>query len=76
LVALAVVVYRFAIALAAPVWLARSASAAKQRLAVAVPLAGALLGQVGLKTFNLASQANQAGYQLNALDFAATIWAS
>ncbi len=73
-VAVAVVVYRFAVALVAPVWLARSASTAKQRRAVAIPLAVALLMQMGLNVFSVASQSAQGGYPVGALDFVAALW--
>ncbi len=66
--------YQFTLALATPLWLARSDSSAKRWRAAAIPLAAALSVQMGVRAFNLVGQAYQAEYQLNALDVVSTIW--
>jgi putative effector of murein hydrolase len=72
-VAVVVVAYRFAIALAAPLGLARSASLRKQRLAVAIPIALAILAQIGLDVSQLVLWAQQYGYQLFAYNLSEII---
>jgi hypothetical protein len=68
LVAVVVVAYRFAIALAAPLGLARSASLRKQRLAVAIPIALVLLAQIGLDVSQAVLSAQLYGYPVKVLN--------
>jgi hypothetical protein len=73
LVSLAVLVYRFLVALVAPVWLVRAASIPGRQRAAAIPVAMAIISQIFLNiivTLAVAARYNQP----DLLDFALTIW--
>ena len=72
LVSLAVLLYRFVVALAAPLWLVRTASTPGRRRAIAIPVAVTILGQITLSMIDLL--ANAYIYGPTPLDFAMSIW--
>ena len=74
LVSMALLVYRFVVALVAPVWLVRAASVAKRQRAAAIPVAIAILTHISLNLIAYVAMANLTGYQPNALNFAMSIW--
>ena len=75
LVSLAVLVYRFLVALVAPVWLVRAASIPGRQRAAAIPVAMAIISQIFLNIIvTLAVAARHIFYQPDLLDFALTIW--
>lgn len=74
LVSLAVVIYRFVVALIAPVWLVREASIPGRQRAAAIPVAIAIISQLALNIVDFAAAASQYNYQLSPLDFALNIW--
>ena len=74
LVSTAVLVYRFVVALVAPVWLVRAASAPKRQRAAAIPVAVAIICQISLNVIVYLAWASQYGSQTSLLDLAATIW--
>jgi hypothetical protein len=68
----AVLIYRFVVALVAPVWLARAASVPGRQRAAAIPVAVAILCHLSLNfVVNLASQY---AYQMSFLDLALSVW--
>ena len=70
----ALLIYRFVVALLAPVWLVRAASIAKRQRAAAIPIAVALLTQVVLHIITFVASANLTGYQPVPADFMRVIW--
>ena len=73
-VVLAVLIYRFVVALVAPIWLVREASSQGRQRAAAVPVALAILCQMILNIVINVLLINQYAYQINWLDFALGIW--
>jgi hypothetical protein len=73
-VSLVVLLYRFVVALFAPVWLVRAASIPKRQRAAAIPVAIAILSEIFLKIIGFLALTNQNGYQFSPLDLALTIW--
>jgi hypothetical protein len=75
LVSLAVLVYRFLVALVAPVWLVRAASLRGRQRAAAIPVAIAIISQIILSIIvTLAIAARHIFHQPDLLDLALTIW--
>jgi hypothetical protein len=74
LVILAVLVYRFVVALVAPIWLVRTASVPGRQRAAAVPVAIAIICQISLNIIVYLAWAVQSDYQLSLLHFAFPIW--
>jgi hypothetical protein len=75
LISLAVLAYRFLVALVAPVWLVRAASLPGRQRAVAIPVVMAIISQIFLNIIvTLAVAARHIFYQPNLLDLASTIW--
>jgi hypothetical protein len=73
-VSLAVLIYRFVVALIAPVWLVRAASIAKRQRAAAIPIAIAIITHVSLNLIGVLTMANRNSIQLGPLDLVLTIW--
>lgn len=61
----AVLIYRFVVALLAPVWLARASSMSRQQHAVVIPVSVALLCHIALRVINELALINQYGYQVD-----------
>jgi hypothetical protein len=74
LVSLAILVYRFIVALVAPLWLVRAASISGRRRAAAIPVAMAILCHISLNLIVALAWASQSGFQTNMLDLASIIW--
>jgi len=74
LVTLAVLVYRFVVALVAPIWLVRAASVPRRQRAAAIPVAIAIISQISLNVLVYLAWAVQSGYQLSLLDFTFPLW--
>ena len=74
LVTLAVLVYRFVVALVAPIWLVRAASVPRRQRAAAIPVAIAIICQISLNVIVYLAWAVQSGYQLSLLDFTFPLW--
>lgn len=74
LVSTAVLVYRFIVALVAPVWLVRAASTIKRQRAAAIPIAVAILTHIALNVIAFIASAEINSYQPTLLDFAMIIW--
>ena len=75
LISLAVLAYRFLVALIAPVWLVRAASIPGRQRAAAIPVAMAIISQIFLNIIvTLAVAARHIFYRPDLLDFALTIW--
>ena len=72
-VVLVVLIYRFVVALVAPIWLVREASIRGRQRAAAVPVALAILCQPILIVIDV-FLINQYAYQINWLDFALGVW--
>jgi len=70
LVSLAVLFYRFIVALLAPVWLARSASVGGRRRALAIPMLLAAASQIALSGLVYMAFVGQYGQQMGPTDFA------
>jgi hypothetical protein len=74
LVGTALLIYRFVVALVAPVWLVRAASVPKRQRAAAIPVAIAILTHISLNLVAYVAMANVTGYQPSVLNFVMIIW--
>jgi hypothetical protein len=74
LVSSALLVYRFVVALVAPIWLVRAASISKRQRAAAIPVAVALLTHIVLKLLAFLASTTGTGYRPTPFDFAVIIW--
>jgi len=74
LVTLAVLIYRFVVALVAPVWLVRAASVPGRQRAAAIPVAIAIICQISLNIIVYLARAGLYNIPLNMLDFAFPLW--
>jgi hypothetical protein len=74
LVSVVVLVYRFLVALLAPVWLVRVASAPARQHAAILPVAIAIACQVFLTLTASLEWASQTGYPITAFDMARDLW--
>lgn len=74
LIGTAVLVYRFLVALVAPIWLVRAASAPDQQRAIVIPVALAIVSQIALNIIVTQAYATHVFYQPDLLDLALTIW--
>ena len=74
LVSVAVLVYRFVVALIAPVWLVRAASLQGRQRAAAIPVATAIVCHISLTLVVSLAWASQVGYPTNLLDLVLEIW--
>jgi hypothetical protein len=74
LVSVVVLVYRFLVALVAPVWLVRAASAPGRRQAAVFPVVIAVACQISFTLGVSLEWASQTGYPITALDLALDIW--
>ena len=70
LVSIAVLIYRFVVALLAPVWLVRAASMPKRQRAAVLPVAIAILTHISLNLIAFVAGAKISSYQPSLLDFA------
>jgi hypothetical protein len=73
-VTLAVLVYRFVVALVAPIWLVRAASVPRRQRAAAIPVAIAIICQISLNVIVSLVWEGQSAFQLSPLDFVLPIW--
>jgi hypothetical protein len=73
LVGIVLFVYRFVVALVAPVWLVRAASLASRQRAAAIPVAIAIICHISPNVIVSPAWGNATGYQ-TLLDLAAVIW--
>ncbi len=73
-ISLAVLLYRFVVALVAPVWLVRSASVPGRQRAAIIPVAIAILCHVFLNIVVYLAWAKQFASSSNGLNFALNIW--
>jgi len=73
LVSVTVLVYRFVVALVAPVWLVRAASIQGRQHAAAIPVAIAIICQISLNIIVFLVWENQYGFQINLLNFVLAI---
>jgi hypothetical protein len=74
LVTLAVLVYRFVVALVAPIWLVRAASVPGRQRAAAIPVAIAIVCQISLNIIGYLAWASQSIFLSSPLNFAFLIW--
>ena len=74
LVTLAVLVYRFVVALVAPIWLVRAASIPGRQRAAAIPVATAIICQISLNVIVYQAGVSHSFFQPSPLDFALSIW--
>lgn len=74
LVSTSLLIYRFVVALVAPVWLVRAASMQKRKRAAAIPVAIAILTHIALNLIAFVTSTNLTGYQPRPLDFAMIVW--
>ena len=74
LVTLAVLVYRFVVALVAPIWLMRAASIPRRQRAAAIPVAIAIICQISLNVIVSLIWAGQSNYQPSLLNFVMPLW--
>ena len=74
LVSLAVLLYRFVVALVAPVWLVRAASNPERQRAAAIPVAIAIISQICFTFIAYLGIAAQNSFQPTPLDFALIVW--
>lgn len=74
LVGLAVLTYRFVVALVAPTWLVRAASLPSRQRAAAIPVAIAILCHLILSLIVALAWAGQSGYPISLLDLTMTVW--
>lgn len=74
MVSIALLVYRFVVALVAPVWLVRAASVPKRQRAAAIPVAIAILTHISLNLIAYVAMTGETGYHPSVLDFAMMIW--
>ncbi len=73
-VSLAVLIYRFVVALVAPVWLVRAASIPGRQRAAALPVAAAILCHISLNLIYSLAWASQSMYTITLLDLAMNVW--
>jgi hypothetical protein len=73
-VSLAVLIYRFVVALIAPIWLVRAASIPGRQRAAAIPVATALLCHVSLNFIGSMAWAGQIGYPANLPELILNSW--
>jgi hypothetical protein len=74
LVSTALLIYRFVVALIAPIWLVRAASRPRRQRAAAIPVAIAIVTQIALNLIAYTAMTNLTGYQPGLLNFAISIW--
>jgi len=74
LVTLAVLIYRFVVALVAPIWLTRAASIPRRQRAAAIPVAIAIISQISLNVIVYLALANYWDRQPSPLDFVMPLW--
>jgi hypothetical protein len=74
LVTLAVLIYRFVVALVAPIWLVRAASIPGRQRAAAIPVAIAIICQISLNVIVSLIWAGQSDYQPSLLNFVMPVW--
>jgi hypothetical protein len=74
LVTLAVLVYRFVVALVAPIWLVRAASIPGRQRAAAIPVAIAIISQISLNVVTSLIWAGQYDWTPGLLDFVLPLW--
>jgi hypothetical protein len=74
LVTLAVLLYRFVVALVAPTWLVRAASVPGRQRAAIIPVVVAVLCQLSLTVVVSMAWSNQIGYPWAAFEFVMEIW--
>jgi hypothetical protein len=74
LVSTALLIYRFVVALIAPVWLVRAASRPRRQRAAAIPVAIAIATQIALNLIAYVAMTNLTGYQPGLLDFSIRVW--
>jgi hypothetical protein len=74
LVTLAVLIYRFVVALVAPIWLTRAASIPGRQRAAAIPVAIAIISQISLNVIVYLALANYWDRQPSPLDFVMPLW--
>jgi hypothetical protein len=74
LVILAVLTYRFVVALVAPIWLVRAASIPGRQRAAAIPVAIAIISQIALNVIVSLTWAGQYNLSPGLLDLAMPIW--
>lgn len=73
-VSLSVLVYRFVVALVAPIWLARAASIPGRQRAAAIPVAVAILCHISLNFISSLAWAGQIGYPATFLELVMNSW--
>jgi len=69
-----VLIYRFVVALVAPVWLVREVSITGRQRAAAIPVAVAVICHVTLNVIVNIIMANQYAYQMSLVDLALAVW--
>ena len=74
LVSPAVLIYRFIVALVAPIWLVRAASIQSRQRAAAIPVAAAIVCHVTLYLIIYLGWGNILGYPTSLIDFATVVW--
>ena len=74
LVSTALLIYRFVVALIAPIWLVRAASRLRRQRAAAIPVAIAVVTQIAFNLIAYTAMVNLADYPAGLLDFAMRIW--
>jgi len=74
LVSAAVLVYRFVVALVAPIWLVRAASTPGRQRAAAIPVGVAIATHISLNLISFLAVVSQNNYQPSLLDVVMTIW--
>jgi hypothetical protein len=73
-VVLVVLIYRFVVALVAPVWLVREASIRGRQRAAVIPVAVAIICHIALNVTANIIMANQYAYQMGLVDHALAVW--
>jgi hypothetical protein len=73
-VSVAVVAYRFVVALIAPIWLVRAASTSGRQRAAAIPVAIAILCHISLNFIGSLAWAGEIGYPANLLELVLNSW--
>jgi hypothetical protein len=74
LVTLSVLVYRFVVALVAPIWLVRAASIPGRQRAAAIPVVIAIISQISLNVIVYLAWAGQYNIQPSMLNFILPLW--
>jgi hypothetical protein len=74
LVSPAVLIYRFIVALVAPIWLVRAASIQSRQRAAAIPVAAAIVCHITLYLIIYLGWGNTLGYPTSLIDFATVVW--